>query len=629
MTFKMRLGPSGPNGDSISEVERIIRNGRVDVHFQPIMDLRTGTVFGYEALTRPPADCKLSNVGELFSIADKAGLLRDLEIVTRRSIIKIIAEHDGPENFFMNVSPAVFGDEQFPVMLGEECQIVPAKIQRRIVLELTELSEHHSISQLAQQSERLRRDGYSIAIDDVGSGTSGLNRIMRMRPQWLKLDLELIRHVDQDPFKKNLLKFLVHFARLSHIGLVAEGIEDEDELQTLVELGISHGQGYLLGRPAPYGTPVDTVWQERLPEIRRQAESRNFSDPRDARLGDLGSLLPTCMADSPVAQIRELVKRLEQPRGIAMLSGRRLVGYVSASNLLDPNLDADPDTPIQELDENGWLVASPEMTVADGLRLILSRSDAEIAAPLLVVSDDVVRLLPVRELLVSVSQVGSNANAHTASLTGLPDRVQVDSQLQHRIETVDQADVAFVDLRHFGEYNQAFGVRMGDEMLLHLAAQLVSCFPGRAGVESDELGCFVGHVVDDQFVVISARRDFRAQLQKLIREIESAQHEFFTPEDIERGGFEVPGSDARPIVIPLSNVRVLLIERAFHRVADPREVYRIAGMLRVQDRMNEQTSMHNSIVIDRRVRSGHPAQWDQTTFEDDRGNGQSHRRLSA
>jgi len=90
-----------------------------------------------------------------------------------------------------------------------------------------------------------------LAVDDAGAGYSGLRHILELRPQFVKLDLSLVRHVDTDPARQAMVAGMAHFARNSGCELIAEGIETEEELNELIRLGINLGQGYLFGKPGP------------------------------------------------------------------------------------------------------------------------------------------------------------------------------------------------------------------------------------------------------------------------------------------------------------------------------------------------------------------------------------------
>jgi len=99
----------------------------------------------------------------------------------------------------------------------------------------------------------LVRGNARLAVDDAGAGYAGLRHILELKPQFVKLDLSLVRHVDTDAARQAMVAGMAHFARNAGCELIAEGIETEDELNELVRLGVSLGQGYLFGKPGPIG----------------------------------------------------------------------------------------------------------------------------------------------------------------------------------------------------------------------------------------------------------------------------------------------------------------------------------------------------------------------------------------
>jgi EAL domain-containing protein (putative c-di-GMP-specific phosphodiesterase class I) len=120
---------------------------------------------------------------------------------------------------------------------------------RTIIVELT---EHERIDDYEAVRAALASLGPSVrlAIDDAGSGFASLRHIFALKPSYVKLDIEWVRHIDEDPIRRALVSGLVHFAAETGCELIAEGVETEAELEALRDLGVRLGQGYLLGRPA-------------------------------------------------------------------------------------------------------------------------------------------------------------------------------------------------------------------------------------------------------------------------------------------------------------------------------------------------------------------------------------------
>jgi EAL domain-containing protein (putative c-di-GMP-specific phosphodiesterase class I) len=121
---------------------------------------------------------------------------------------------------------------------------------------IVEITEHERIDDYTAVRAAFDRLGpnMQLAVDDAGSGFASLRHILALRPSFVKLDIEWVRGIDRDPVKRALVSGLAYFARETGCELIAEGIETEEELQAIRELGIQLGQGYLLGRPQPLAT---------------------------------------------------------------------------------------------------------------------------------------------------------------------------------------------------------------------------------------------------------------------------------------------------------------------------------------------------------------------------------------
>jgi len=120
-----------------------------------------------------------------------------------------------------------------------------------VVFELTETHRAHDKSHLKGILAFYRTAGFGIALDDVGAGWSGLNLLHELRPDYVKIDMELIRDVHEDPFKQTIVHHLLSIARAHSIGTIAEGIETQGEADWLTARDVDYLQGYLFGRPAP------------------------------------------------------------------------------------------------------------------------------------------------------------------------------------------------------------------------------------------------------------------------------------------------------------------------------------------------------------------------------------------
>lgn len=229
----------------IGELKRIIQKELVEMVFQPIVYLRTRQLIGYEVLTRGPKESPLKNPEKLFQCALSCGLLFDLEVVCRKKALAKAGNLIKEKLFFFNNNPYLIESEKFKEILNLYDS------PEQIVLEITEREEIKNFSRFCQSLNLLKEKKYKIAIDDVGSGYSSLDAVAELDPDFVKIDISLVRDINVNLKKQNLVKTIVQICEQNQIISIAEGIETEEELNTLSNLNIEAGQGYFLGRPSP------------------------------------------------------------------------------------------------------------------------------------------------------------------------------------------------------------------------------------------------------------------------------------------------------------------------------------------------------------------------------------------
>jgi PAS domain S-box-containing protein len=221
-----------------SVIRAVLDAGAFGPSFQPIVDLHSGAVVGYEALTRF-ADGVSPDAR--FAAAGRAGLEMELEIATLRAALTAAAAVLPPEAYLsLNASPELVGSGSLRALF--------AGLARPIVLEVT---EHVAIDDYATLRAALTDLGPTVrlAVDDAGAGYASFRHILELAPDLVKLDIGLIRGIDGDPARQALVAGMAYFAVKREMRMVAEGVETVAELETLRSLAIHYGQGYLLGRP--------------------------------------------------------------------------------------------------------------------------------------------------------------------------------------------------------------------------------------------------------------------------------------------------------------------------------------------------------------------------------------------
>lgn len=222
----------------VAEVD--VAAASVEIALQPIVALDRQTDLGYEALARFPGTQR--NTGEWFALAAKVGATARLELAALRAALARLPELPPHTYLSVNLSADVLLDTDAP-------QLLLANQPHRIVLELTEQELSRDDAVLEEVLLRLRRSGLKLALDDLGAGHTSLARVLRLSPDIVKIDRELIRGIDTDPIRRAMLVAVAEFASSARSTLVAEGVETPGELACLRQMGIGTVQGFLLGQP--------------------------------------------------------------------------------------------------------------------------------------------------------------------------------------------------------------------------------------------------------------------------------------------------------------------------------------------------------------------------------------------
>ncbi len=224
-----------------ARIKGVLAGAGMEMHVQPIVDLRSGSLVGMEALARfgaPPPQ----SPDAWFAEAASVGLGLELELAAVRQAFEKLPALPAGAFMTVNVSPQTLCSSALQRALDD----VAAE---RVVLELTEHVSVEDYAELEQVRGTLRSRGVRIAIDDTGAGISSLQHVIRLHPDVIKLDRSMIANLDGDPVRRALTGALVELSAGLGAVIVAEGVETTAELAALRRLNVPYGQGYLLGRP--------------------------------------------------------------------------------------------------------------------------------------------------------------------------------------------------------------------------------------------------------------------------------------------------------------------------------------------------------------------------------------------
>ncbi|HKA35423.1 MAG TPA: EAL domain-containing protein [Thermoanaerobaculia bacterium] len=233
--------------DLYGELKGIISEKLLKAAFQPVRRLSDGTVTGFEALIRGPQGSALERPSALFSVSHQNDMDVELESLCLETIFANLPRAVRPRQLFVNASATLL---RHPIFLNARNLTAINKSHPNVVIEISEKEVVGDWESFRDILQVVRKANFKIAIDDAGSGYSGLETILYLRPDYIKIADSLVRHLETDPIKREIVSSLASIGRRIQASLIAEGIEREEECAALRDLGIEYGQGFLLGRPS-------------------------------------------------------------------------------------------------------------------------------------------------------------------------------------------------------------------------------------------------------------------------------------------------------------------------------------------------------------------------------------------
>ncbi len=231
-------------------LKQLINDEDITIFFQPIYEVSKRNILGYEALTRLPEYCENVSPELLFKAANTFNLLSELEFLCRKLAIVRFSTLQLSGYLFLNVSPYTLAQADHPqgktVEILNSVNILPSQV----VIEVTEQFEAQDHALLKKSLEYYRNLGFKIAIDDLGTGHSGLMQWAELLPDIVKIDRYFISECHTNVVKRELLRTIFALGAATNVDIIAEGIEEPEEFALLEKLGMRFAQGYLLAKPS-------------------------------------------------------------------------------------------------------------------------------------------------------------------------------------------------------------------------------------------------------------------------------------------------------------------------------------------------------------------------------------------
>jgi diguanylate cyclase (GGDEF)-like protein len=561
--------PDALTRDGTGSLAALMRQGGLHAVFQPIVDLKSATVHAHEALIRGPEHSPLHRPEALLHLAQEEGLLYEFELFCLQVALRRWGMLRQPGRLFLNISANALSrlvDVGGTALLAQgirNLQVSP----RMVVLEITEHERIDDMDALGEVSRALQLEGLALALDDFGDGRSSLRLWSQLKPDIVKIDKYFSHDIHRSADRLKTLQALLQIADVFGTSLVAEGIEHEAELRVIRDLGVTYGQGWLLGRPdalvraEPAREAASVLLDTRVAVLPEQRYVAQRGQLRHLSIIHAPTLTPAASNDEAAAMFHAHPglhamavvenegegegEQSDAGRPIAILNRQKFMDHYATlyfreihgrkscikhanrePRLIERNFD------IEEL--VGILTSQDQRYLNDGF--IVTENGRYVG---LGTGDQLVR---------SVTELRLEAARHANPLTSLPGNIPISLHMQRLLDSGGAFTVCYLDLDNFKPYNDHYGYWRGDEMI-RLLARL-------AAAHSDPQRDFVGHVGGDDFMILFQSEDWRARCERIIATFARQARDLYDEEGRARGGVEAEDRQGVRRFFPCTTVSI-------------------------------------------------------------------------
>ncbi len=543
----------------------VMENRLITTVFQPIVSLRDGSVFGYEALSRGPEDSPLRSPAALFDCAKRFNMLWELEWLCRVTAIETVLKVKLQSKIFLNVNPKIMHDPKFRQGFTREYLGKYRLDPERIVFEITEKGVIGDFQDFIKTVENYKEQNFKIAIDDAGAGYSGLNMISDINPHFIKLDMHLIRDIDKDFTRQSLVRSFTEFASLTNTRLIAEGIETKGELAKLIDIGVHYGQGYYIARPEAAIAPIS-------PEVLQTINDANFKRNHLAvrKFGELyvSNITASQPAFSPAMNTMQIYEYLQKDRslpGVCVVEDGEVRGVVTRDELYKRlsgqyGYTLFSKKPVSAVMSTSFLQVDASESIESVSKKAMARGYENLYDFITVTRDGkYLGIVTVKDLLEKSFQAELYNAIHLNPLSRLPGNVLIESELEKCIDCPYEYTVLYFDINNFKAYNDVYGFENGDRLLKCFTQILKSLIP------QDRF--FLGHIGGDDFMAIVSDMDVERLCSSVISEFDEAARLFYSINDLDRGYIIARNRHGIEEVFPMLSLSIAAVSnRGFNSV---------------------------------------------------------------
>lgn len=576
-------------GDAPAETDK----NHIKSTYQPIVNLSSGETIGWEAFTRINDD---NCFRFLYHVPSHTEAIPFSPIMDRKcfeNAIQKLGRIHSRHKIFLNIQPPSFQIEAFsPLRLTDFLESYGIK-PFQVVFEISSRNPFQNDLSFWNQIEKLRYHGIQFALDDVGAGQSDFRWISDLKPQYLKLDRQFYQNALSEKVMKALLESLVSFCRQMDICMIAERLESLSEIELLVDMGIQYGQGYYLARPYyPKKQTVSGFSDDIMKPAKRLQKCvlMKCNLPIEKYLKQV----PIIERKLKIQELKQIVSLhnnvtaviIDNGKAVGVLENQHMYQILcrqqegNGSNTID----------LAEFMEQNFFVAESVMPAVDVVKMIAKQNMGVMNPPIVVIADNspigLVSFVELQDVFIRY-QIDEARDANP--LTGLPGNMAIQQALDEYYRIGHPISLIYADLDHFKAFNDQYGFKKGDQMLLQLS-QILSWAIKRKGGEGD----FLGHIGGDDFVIITTPEKAENICRLVIKSFSRLRNSCYDKMEIKQGYVEGHDRKGLQTKVPLAAVSLAIVD--CHQRKDIAELPERAASMK----QYAKTISGNSYVLDRR-----------------------------
>ncbi len=526
----------GVHGRLLRAVYDVVGQRRLTPLFQPIVDMASGRIIGYEGLVRGPSDSQLHSPLKLLRLARQSGLSQEIEKLCCQVVVERFVELQLPGSLFVNFSPEVLVQDKFRDSGSLDAIRHAGLDQGKVVIELSENEPAYEYNRemLLEAAAYCQSLGFRVAVDDFGEDAPGSRVWPELQPEFVKIDRHFIQNIDKDPVKAQFVKTLRETLGGLNCQIIAEGVETHAELLLARDLGVHCGQGYFIARPS--ATPSPVVSAEVVKSLRPHSGGMNGGSRQQGVVEQkLLIRAPSVAPDTPNEVVFDMFESDPQLHAVVVARDMVPVGLINRYHLIDRfarpfRHELYGKKPCRKFMDDQPLVVDKDISIQELSHLVAAGDRRHLSNGFIITENGAYLGIGTgHDLIREITEMQIRAARYANPLTQLPGNVPINEHIETLLNNHASFCACYCDLDHFKPFNDVYGFSQGDALIQLTGRILAEC----CDPEAD----FLGHIGGDDFIILFGSGDWEERCRRALEKFGEAVAPFFSAEDHEKGGY--------------------------------------------------------------------------------------------